>query len=440
MLQALFKQTGLPTATHPMRYEYQIKKMVEKVRAKGIIKLFEKSQDEVALFNFNFDAQRAAIAIATDVRKERYWLSPPTQRLIETKSKKRIVYDYNITDKIVINVFSQLLNELLEKVISENSYAFRVGKKPLDVLTNLSSYIRKQYNEGHKAVYVFRTDFVAFSDEINVMPNSVLWENIRNLFEEVGITPSAYQSKLIESMIRPEFYNFENALQCNCFGAPTGSAIITFINNLYAHEIDRSMSKDSSMFYARYCDDILICHSDKSVVEAAKSTLMKKIHEINLRVNPKKDFTCRLSTSGYSEDKLYPGTNRFDYLGYSVTGAGLICLSKPRQRKFLRLMFRRIDDLYLAADTKDVDKLGRLIAQSINDFYTKFLIGEQSAKCIIRESSDHGHLKNLDYLIALHIAEKLARTDGVRAFRKVSYQTIRNSYGLLSLVNLRNAH
>lgn len=439
MFQFIKKWLGIPSFSLPTRYEFQIQKMVASVQAKGAAKLFELRQNDIPLFNFNFDIYYLAKALSTDIRKERYQLSMPKQRMVNTKTKQRLIYDYNLTDKIVIASISQLLNELLESIISDRSYAFRVGSNPLMVVKTLSNYILHYRKKHTDNLYLFKTDFVAYSDSICIGPKSVLWDYIAELFQAHHIIPSPYQLKLITQIIRPEHYNLDNRLQTNVYGAPTGTAIISFVNNLYAFKIDKLFDNQPDLFYARYCDDIVLLHPDKEKLLAYIDRFNNEIEKIQLKTNSRKNILACFSRSGAAyDDQRFQSLNYIDYLGFRLSSHGLFCLSKPRQRKFLRLMVQRINDILKTLPHQSIDEAGSIICHALNDYMINKVIGEQSARALISESSDHGQLKQLDYQLALNVAKALTRINSVKAFRVISYKKIRETYGLKSILMLRN--
>lgn len=439
MFEKLFKTQGIKTLTHPTRYLYQIRKLVDNTQRLGVSQLFIQRQETVPLFNFYFDAHNLADAIALEVRNDAYQLTNPRQRVIKTKSKERIIYDYPATDKILLGVLSQVLNECLEEVISDKSYAFRSGKKVQDVMDDWSRYIRSHKKNNIHAFYFFRTDFVGYSDEIDVRENSQLWSNLHELFTYLKIIPTPYQWRLIRDAIRPEYYNLEGLLQCNLSGVPTGTSMITFTNNFYAYKIDNIIGANADLFYIRYCDDILLCHPDKAVLLEKKKELMAMIESLSLHTNDKKNFLGYFSSAGNaSDDPQFTGCNSYDYLGYRMYADGTFSLSRQRLRKFLRSIYQYIDNIRYSAQFKNSNHAGKIICRALNDVLTKRIIGEQGAVALIQECSNHAQLKQLDYLIALRVAETISGVKGARAFRSVPYQRIRETYKLESLVNLRN--
>ncbi len=61
-----------------------------------------------------------------------------------------------------------------------------------------------------------------------------------------------------------------------------------------------------------------------------------------------------------------------------------------------------------------------------------------AAAGLLRDTTDRGVLKDLDYRIARKIAQLASGRPGVRAFRIVTPGELRNRWGLISLVRSRN--
>ncbi|MGL5742026.1 MAG: hypothetical protein ACRCXC_05500 [Legionella sp.] len=67
-------------------------------------------------------------------------------------------------------------------------------------------------------------------------------------------------------------------------------------------------------------------------------------------------------------------------------------------------------------------------------------IREPAVKRIMQEVTHRGSLKQMEYTIALTLAELLSNTKGARAFRKVAYATLRNRWNLISLCKEKIMH
>lgn len=432
----IFSHKGIKTLSHPKRYIYQIDKLIDNIRVKGMEYLFLENQNGINAFSFNFDKENLAKNIANDIRKERYIFSPARQKIITTKNKNRIVYHFSLTDKIVIGVISQILNEMLDKIMHKSSYAFRINMSPLKVLHNLSKYIKKISSYES---YIFRTDFVDYSNQIPLYKHSVLWKNLIEFFHKFDVEPTEYQWYLIKNAIRPEFYDTNDNLQSNIIGAPTGSSIIAFINNFYVYKMDDIIG-NKNIFYSRYCDDILLCHYDAKYLQEVSYEMLNLIDRFSLSINDKKNFWGYFTPSAKKcVDSKFIGINNYNYLGYCIHAKGDFSISKQRQRKFLRIVYKRIKSVHNSLYSfSSIEQKAKLLCQAVNNCLTKKILFSQSALTVIFESTNHSELKNLDYQIALRIAEKLSNVYGAKAFRYFSYATLRNKFGLQSLVQLRN--
>jgi len=61
-------------------------------------------------------------------------------------------------------------------------------------------------------------------------------------------------------------------------GVPQGNAISCFVANLILHDVDKKVTAfDRSLFYIRYCDDMIIMHRDKGTCTAALDIYMEAI-------------------------------------------------------------------------------------------------------------------------------------------------------------------
>lgn len=69
----------------------------------------------------------------------------------------------------------------------------------------------------------------------------------------------------------------------------------------------------------------------------------------------------------------------------------------------------------------------------------KRMLHENQIKRILTLSNDRDCLKQLDFLIALKVAEICSGRKGVRAFRYISYKKIRSQWGLKSLCQVKNS-
>lgn len=427
----------------PMRYELQIDKMFNKVKdRKGLGALFETEYEGVPLFSFGYDRRELARNLAISVRNESYRFTPPVQKMVKTKNKnkKRLLYHINVLDKIVICVLARLLTELLLPFLNPCVFSYRKGVSAKDEVVSLARYIQSQKNlTCSKGVYLLQTDIASYSDEINIQETSPFWSRLEGYFDKLGLKPTEYHWYLIKQAVRPDHYNLEGALVTNLKGAPTGSPITTVLYNYYVACVDFYLTSEPDLFYARYSDDIILCHTDQNIVESAEDYLHMYLEAMSLGLSEKKTRRLYFTPSGQADSNpRWKGTNRIDVLGYSLNGSGKYCISAPRQHKFLTRIRYRIKNTLNILKEYTFDEQGRHICQVVNSLLTSDNTGSHTLEAL-NQSNDAAQLEHLDYQIALIIAEALTGIHGVKAFRKVPYRKMRHDWGLLSLLMLRHS-
>lgn len=427
----------------PQRYELQIDKIFNRVKdRKGLGALFETEYEGVPLFSFGYDRREIARYLAISVRNESYRFTPPVQKLVKTKNKnkKRLLYHINVLDKIVICVLANLLTELLLPFLNPCVFSYRKGVSAKDEVVSLARYIQaQQAPTSRKGVYLLQTDIASYSDEINVQDTSGFWSRLAEYFDKLGLQPTDYHWYLIKQAVRPDHYNLDGALVTNLKGAPTGSPITTVLYNYYVACVDFYLTCEPDLFYARYSDDIVICHADRSVVESAEDYLHIYLKAISLGLSEKKTNRLYFTSSGHADSSSgWKGTNRINLLGYSLNGSGHYCISTTRQHKFLtKIRYRVKNSLNILKDFSLGDQ-GRYICQVANSLLTDDTTGSHLLTAL-QQSNDPVQLKHLDYQIALIIAEALTGINGPKAFRTVSYRKLRQEWGLQSLLMLRHS-
>ena len=78
-------------------------------------------------------------------------------------------------------------------------------------------------------------------------------------------------------------------------GLPQGGSFSTVLANLVLHEADEAVNAldDGRLFYARYCDDVVIAHPDESVCRAALEAYKSALAGLELPVHQLKSFVYR---------------------------------------------------------------------------------------------------------------------------------------------------
>lgn len=419
------------------RYRFEIERLVERHQIKQTI--FQIEQQEVPLFQFGQSKDSLSKFLAKSVRRKKYHLEPPRQRLIKVKEKKRMVYDYQPSDQIVCAVFARFLNECYRNTMSASLYSYQPGNGAHYAAQDLIKFIR-QARRGNviQGLYVLQVDIQKYAESIPLHERSNLWPRLEAL---LGSSLNPYEMNLIRSMIRPIYTNLKHQLQMNTYGVTTGTSISNFLYNYYGDPLDKLLDNQPGLFYARFSDDILLCHADASQLQYYEKLLYQSIEKLELSINPQKMRRIYLSPAGHAKPEHdFKGTNAIDYMGYRIDGYGKITLSERRKRKILRRLYLRIRTLTTLLKQQEMsqDLQIQTICQAVNQALIDPDFREYQVRSLILETTDHGQLKEMDYRIALCIANCVTSIRGPRAFSNLPYQTLRSTYGLCSLVQLRN--
>ena len=438
-----FNRVTLENLHDPKRFEFQIDKMFNKMKnEKGIGSLFDTTQEGIPFFTFSYDRKELARTIAASIKNETFRLTPLRQKKIKVKNKnkERLVYHVTPLDKIVLCVLARLLTEILEPFLNDCVYSYRKGVSPRDEVMALGAFIKKQRKgDPKKGVYLLQSDIASYSDEINVQETSPFWEQLESQFSKLNIFPTEYQWYLIKEAIRPAHYNLDGALQMNLKGAPTGSPITTLLYNFYVTPVDFYHMYEPTLFYARYSDDIIICHPVRDILESSEDYLHIYLNAVSLTLSPKKTRRYYLSPAGnQTPGSKWQGLNQLDLLGYSLTATGDFCISSARQTKFIKKIRYIIRNTLKVIPDASPEERGRTLCKVLNSVLTEKAM-TNSTLLGLKHSSDLSQLKRLDYLIAKMIAESLSIQKGVRAFREIPYKMIREDWGLISLTKERTA-
>jgi len=418
------------------RYRQQIRKLFSKLKERRA--LFTTQQAGVNYFSFGLHENTLAKLLRQAVCDETYQFGSARQRSITVNHKKRVVYDFLLTDKIVISVVMSILLELAEHFLANQVFSYRKGRRPLTAVKKFSRFLQTLPKTGARVnadCYVLKTDVADYTDNIRLDEHSKLWQLLDLMLAQAGCHLTAYQQGLLRYCFRPEYLNPEGLLQSNIKGVPTGSIASTLAYNLYMAEIDKAMLKISGLYYSRYSDDILIAHPLPENLTAAVSHFTQMLTRLGLQRKLAKDQALYLTHAGRPHaDANWQGVHKLTYLGYDVYAQGNFSLSAKRQAKLLTAVRQRIANvLTLSQGRLTQDELGKTLCQALNNALADEIFGEQAVSALL-ECTHLGILKHLDYLFALFIAEALTHIKGAKAFRIVSYQRIRRVWGLNSLL------
>ena len=189
--------------------------------------------------------------------------------------------------------------------------------------------------------------------------------------------------------------------------------------------------------YARYGDDIFAMSTSQRDCTLAATDLSSYVAARGLHFGKEKAGDIVLHPAGVSSTEGYSGASSCDYLGYSIQWNGSFSLSRKHMRAFWSQV-NLILKLPLTAILNDsAEERAIFLCQTLNNFLRDVHDLHAESRRVLEVIDDRRLLGMMDYQLALKVAERATGEKGPRAFRKLSYASLRD-FGLPSLVLLRN--
>ena len=256
---------------------------------------------------------------------DNYSISKPHIFPIEKdKSKKtyRLIADYNVLeDKVIIALTAKYLRHIFDEDSLACSYTFCGGDNNGQNSSTRDSAVRNliDYSKSYDSLYVAEADIQKFFDTIhqdvarNALNRAIKRANERGIevdsravsifdsylasytfAEAKEVANDWFKEKGIEGNIEcPEeaLRRFYNDVADEPIGIPQGGALSPIIANLVLDNADRAViqdidNPDPDLFYARYCDDMIIIHPDARACAEAFTRYLRALEGEGLLVHP----------------------------------------------------------------------------------------------------------------------------------------------------------
>jgi hypothetical protein len=222
------------------------------------------------------------------------------------------------------------------------------------------------------------------------------------------------------------------------FGAPTTNVLA----NLYLAPLDDELGAGPGMLYARFGDDVFCAHPDLAAVRAAQATLERTAAARGLRINQSKARLLFWNGAGRPSPVApeIAGAVEVAFVGGALRFGGGVALSRRKWSALLRDLRGRVRRTAALLGDQPPDERARALVDVVNCALapaTPPPLATAYAPLLVDLVSDRHQLRQLDWLLALWIAEAATRRRGVRALRDLSWRRLRE-LGLRSLVAARN--
>ena len=185
-----------------------------------------------------------------------------------------------LADRVVLSRTTAYVRDVLEGVLGDCCYSFRRDSEWSHQLAieKLQEW-RTKHAKGE--MFVAECDIKKFFDNIS-------HDVVRRCWEKAGFAAAA--GKVLEAYL--DVYSSPDAERC---GLPQGGSFSTVLANLVLHEADETVevSGGGRLFYARFCDDVVIAHPEAAVCRAVLKAYMAALARLKLPVHPVVSFVYR---------------------------------------------------------------------------------------------------------------------------------------------------
>ena len=303
---------------HPRR-EVRAVSNSDKAQARALIsKMLRDIEDDGFSADWKGNFMALCQRIRTRIDNEEISFERPRLHLLEKgRSSFRCLATYeNLADRIIIGRLATYLRDVFDSQMRDNSYAFRKNGeiKHLTAIRRLRDFrlkylgkklyvaecdIQKFFDVIHHDVAMDAFEAFAVANESEIEPwmrravQAYLdsYSSFRNLEEDTGIPEE--QKDLVgfkaSAKLRKAITKiYGKVLPKNLpLGIPQGGALSPLLINLVLHRADEAVlsGDEGELFYARYCDDMVIVHPDVKKCKAAFDRYLMMMESLRLPVH-----------------------------------------------------------------------------------------------------------------------------------------------------------
>lgn len=211
----------------------------------------------------------------------------------KSENKIRALAIPTVKDRILQRATVQIINESIELLLEENSFAYRKGLSRRGAAYAISEAHKNGFN------FILESDIQSFFDNVNW---NILFKKLDILFGDDPI------NKLLKDWVTSDVV-FEGITIKRSKGLPQGAVISPFLANLYLDDFDEALQNEFKLI--RYADDFVILCKSKLQAENALKEAKNALSKLSLDIKPSK---TRITT--FEEG--------FQYLGYLFVNSLII--------------------------------------------------------------------------------------------------------------------
>ncbi len=305
-----------------------------------------------------------------------------------TDNERRPITKFVIEDKIVLSLANKYLTKIFDQLFLDCSFAFRSrnsfmrGPTYRDAVKQVKDFALKN---GNKALYVAECDIKKFFDCVNHQSVLDKYIELKTLLESTGLHINKTAEKIFISYL--DCYSFNTKvyplnpdksywinrndstgyfkwvdehdkdyhsgkLASTHIGIPQGGALSGLMVNILMHTLDSAICNlpgyGEDFIYVRYCDDMVIIHTDAAACKNHFDFYFRKLSDLNLiphvpsslKLTYCKEFWNGVKSRDvylWSRKKngLHPHSPWLSFLGYMINVNGHLKIRKKSLEKQL---------------------------------------------------------------------------------------------------------
>jgi retron-type reverse transcriptase len=237
-----------------------------------------------------------------------FWIIEPKKRLISAPAFR---------DRVVHHALLQVIEPVFENRFIKETFACRMGKGTHAAMRH-TAWCARAAKHKWGSYYVLKCDVHKFFHSID---HEMLKDIIRRAIRDPKVL------NLIDIII--DSHDSGEAGK----GIPIGALPSQLFANIYLDPLDHYLKEECRVkYYARYMDDFVILHNDKTYLRGLLSSIQGFLENLELTLNPKTG--------------IFPDKHGIDFCGYRIWPTHV----KPRKSTVLRAK-RRLRKMALRYET-----------------------------------------------------------------------------------------